>query len=319
MNAYQKLEIHNNPDFSGHIKNIESIDINLFDSNKILAFAKKYDSMPDDVREKVFESLELIKNDEGYSMIAKGIYYCLSNGIEPNAFKPDFTDGMKAQFVMFFPVWYMLEEFACDMEKRGVDFEIIKNSVAPVCGCVKRNEAMTGEMGTSAFFFWIHKYAKGELFRINEFEYETYKHNEQDYVNIHIPAKTKLDVYSNLKSFKGAMDFFEKFYPEFKMNGLMCESWLLSPQVEEVMGKPTNISRFGDMFDLYDIGDTNGDAVFRFVYGFAAPYPPIEDVPEDTTLQRKLKAYMMSGKRVYAMGGTISKEKLETKLNEFEA
>ena len=319
MNAYKKLEIHNDHQFKEHLEKIEALDINFFDKDKILSFAKKYDSMPDDVREKVLESLEQIKNDEGYSMIAKGIYYCLTNNMEPNVFKPDFADGPMAQFVMFFPVWYMLEEFACDMEKRGVDYEIIKKSVAPVCGCIKRNADMAGEMGTSAFFFWIYKYAKGELFRINEFEYETSKHNGLDFVNIHIPAKTKLDVYSNLKSFKGAMDFFAKYYPEFNMAGLMCESWLLSPHIEEVMGGSTNISRFGDMFDLYDIGDTKGDAVFRFVYGFAAPYPPIEDVPEDTTLQRKLKAYMLSGKRVYAMGGTISKEKLETKLKEFEA
>lgn len=319
MNAYQKLEIHNNSDFIEHIKNIESVDINLFNKDKILAFAEKYDIMPEDVKEKVLEALEEIKNDEGYRKIALALFYCLKNDVDPNAFRPDFEDGLRAQFVMFFPVWYMLEEFAGDMKKRGIDSDIIKNSVAPVCGCIKRNKDLAGEMGTSAFFFWIHKYAKGELFRINEFEYETSKHNGKDYINIHIPAKTKLDVCSNLKSFKDAMDFFEKYYPEFNMSGLMCESWLLSPHIEEVMGGPTNISRFGDMFDLYDIGDTKGEAVFRFVYGFAAPYPPIEDVPEDTTLQRKLKAYMLSGKRVYAMGGTISKEKLESKLKEFEA
>ena len=165
---------------------------------------------------------------------------------------------------------------------------------------------------------FVYKYGKGELFRINEFEYETSKHEGKDIINIHIPAKTKLDVCENLKSFKGAIEFFDKFYPEFKMIGLKCESWLLSRQIEEVMEGPTNISRFGDMFDHYDIGDEWGDAVFRFVYNFAAPYPPVEDVPENTTLQKKLKAYMLLGKRVYAMGGTISRQKLEEKLKEFE-
>lgn len=91
------------------------------------------------------------------------------------------------------------------------------------------------------------------------------------------------------------------------------------PAIEEVMGGPTNISHFGDMFDRYNIGDTKGDDVFRFVYNFVDHYPPIEDVPEETTLQRKLKAYMIAGKRVYATGGTISREEIEKRIKEFEA
>ncbi len=318
MNAYEKLEIHNNPEFAEHLKNIKALEVDLFNKEKILAFGEKYNTMPEDVKEEVLKALEEIENDEGYKMIARAIFYCLKNDIEPNVFKPDFTEGIKAEFAMFFPVWYMTEEFAADMEKRGIDNEIIKKSVAPVCGCVKRNSEFKGVMGTSAFFFWIYKYAKGELFRINDFEYETYKHEEKDVVNIHIPSGTKLNVYENLKSFKGAIDFFDKYYPEYKMTGVICESWLLSKEIEEVMGGPTNISRFGDMFDRYDTGDTKGESVFRFVYGFSAPYPPVEDVPENTTLQRKLKAYMLSGKRVYNCGGTITREKLETKLKEFE-
>lgn len=319
MNAYEKLPIHNNPEFKEHLKNIEALEVDLFNKEKILAFGEKYNSMAEDVKEEVLKALEETKNDEGYQKIAKAIFYCLKNNIEPNNFMPDFEEEIKAEFAAFFPVWYMTEEFAADMEKRGIDAEIIKNSVAPVCGCIKRNSEFKGVMGTSAFFFWIIKYARGELFRINNFEYETYKHDEKDVVNIHIPPKTKLNVYENLKSFKNAIDFFDRYYPEYKMSGVICQSWLLSKEIEEVMGGPTNISRFGDMFDRYDIGDTKGESVFRFVYGFAAPYPPVEELPENTTLQRRLKAYMLSGKRVYNMGGTISREELLAKLKEFEA
>ena len=174
-------------------------------------------------------------------------------------------------------------------------------------------------MGTSAYFFWIHKHAKRELFNIGAFQYEPVQKDGKYLINIHIPAGTKLNVYDNLKSFKEAMDFYDTYYPENKMEGLMCESWLLSNEIEEVMEGATNISRFGDMFTKYSIGDERGDAVFRFVYNFAAPYPPVETLPENTTLQRKLKAYMLSGKRVYAMGGTISRDELNNRLKEFEA
>lgn len=319
MNAFEKLEVHQNEEFKEHLKNIETLEADIFNKEKILAFGAKYDIMPEDVKEEVLKALEEIKNDEGYKKIAMALLYCLKNGVDHNAFKPDFEEGIKAQFVIFFPIWYMVEEFAEDMVKRGVPQEIIIKSLAPVCGCLKKNKELTGSMGTSAYFFWIHKHALGELFNIGAFQYEPVNRNGKNLINIHIPAGTKLNVQDNLKSFKEAMDFYDKYYPEFKMEGLMCESWLLSNEVEEVMGGPTNITRFGNMFKKYSIGDERGDAVFRFVYNFAAPYPPIEDLPENTTLQRKLKAYMLSGKRVYNMGGTISREELLTKLKEFEA
>ena len=41
MNAYQKLEVHNDPEFKEHLINIESVDVDLFNKEKILSFAKK--------------------------------------------------------------------------------------------------------------------------------------------------------------------------------------------------------------------------------------------------------------------------------------
>ena len=319
MNAYEKLDVHQNEEFKEHIKNIESVNADIFNKEKILAFGEKYGIMPEDVKEKVLEALEEIKNDEGYRKIALALFYCLKNDVDHNAFKPDFTDGIKAQFVIFFPIWYMVEEFAEDMVKRGIPKDTIVKTLAPVCGCLQINQKLTGEMGTSAYFFWIYKHAKQQLFNVGAFQYEPVKKDGKDLINIHIPAGTKLNVKDNLTSFKEAIDFFDSYYPEYKMEGLICASWLLSDQIEEVMGEPTNISRFGNMFDKYSIGDESGDAVFRFVYNFAPPYPPVETLPENTSLQKKLKAYMLKGKRVYAMGGSISREKLINKLKEFEA
>ena len=49
MNAYEKLEVHQNPEFKEHLKNIEALEVDLFNKEKILGFAKKYDIMPEDV------------------------------------------------------------------------------------------------------------------------------------------------------------------------------------------------------------------------------------------------------------------------------
>ncbi len=318
MNVYEALEIQKDPEYAQHLKKTQEFTDNLFDWEKILAFGEEYDILPEDVKEQVLIALEESKKDEGYVALCKAILYFMENNLEITKLAPPFEEGIKAEFAMFFPVWYMAEQFVRDAERRGVPKEILSKSFSRICGCIRKNRDFKGCMGSSAFFFWLPYYAQGKLFLLNEFDYERAEHNGKNAVGVHIPSGTKLDVASNLRSFKGALDFFDKYYPELNMSGMVCESWLLSPQVEEVMGKKTNISRFGDMFDRFDIGDTKGNAVFRFVYGFSEPYPSVDELPENTILQRRLKEYMKAGKRVYAYGGFISREDVERKLKEAE-
>ena len=39
MNAYEKLEVHQNEEFKEHLKNIETLEADIFNKEKILAFA----------------------------------------------------------------------------------------------------------------------------------------------------------------------------------------------------------------------------------------------------------------------------------------
>lgn len=319
MSAYEKLAVHEDSKYEEHLKNAEKLDIDFFDKEKILTFGEEYGIMPGEAKEHILKAWEELKDDEDYKRIAKAIYYFMKNDIVISKLAPDFDkEPVKAEFVSFFPIWYMAEEFANDAAERGVPKEIVSRTLMAICGCVLRNEGYKGRVGTSGFFTWLPYYPQGKIFRINDFEYENAKHDGKSYVGVHIPAKTKLDVLDNLKSFKEGMDFFDKYYPELNMTGMVCESWMLSTEVEEVMGGKTNVARFGDMFDRYDIGDTKGEGVFRFVFGLVNPYPPVEELPENTSMQRKMKEYMLSGKRVYAKGGFISREKLDKMIKELE-
>lgn len=290
-------------------------DCDFLNKEKILAFGQKYDIFPDNVRKEVFEALEEIKKDEHYISLCRNLLYSMKNDIPLDSLVPDFEDGLKGEYAMFFPVWNMAEESAKDMEKRGISPDIISKSFKGICSCVANNKNLKGRMGTSAYFYWLPLHAHGNLFKIGDFQYEKTEHNGKHAIGIHIPSGTKLNVRQNLLSFKEILDFFKTHYPELEISGFCCKSWLLSKEIEEVMGKKTNISRFGDMFERFSINDTTGDSVYRFVYKMTPPYPPIDELPEDTTLQKRLKEYIKSGKMMYAYGGFISKERLFDMLN----
>lgn len=319
MSAYEKLAVHKKEGYEEHLKNAMALDTDFFNKEKILAFGEDYGIMPEEAKVHILKAYEELKDDEDYKEISKAIYYFMKNNIGISSLEPDFEEGgIKAEFVSFFPIWYLAEEFAYDARKRGVPKEIVSRTLNAICSCLLRNVQYKGRVGTSGFFNWLPYYPQGRLYKVNDFEYENAKHDGKSAVGVHIPAKTKLNVLDNLKSFKEGLDFFDKYYPELEMTGMVCESWMLSTEIEEVMGGKTNVTRFGDMFDRYDIGDTKGLGVCRFVFGCGTPYPPVEELPESTTMQRKMKEYMLSGKRVYAKGGFISREKLNNMIKELE-
>lgn len=288
----------------------KNLDCACLDNDRILAFGKKYGILSDVVEKEVIKALEEIKKDKDYISLCSKLLYHIKNNIPLTSLEPNYEDGLKAQYAIFFPVWYMAENSAEDMKKRGISHSIISKSFKGICDSVVDNKILCGRMGTSEYFFWLRHYALGDLFMINDFQYEIKKHDGKATIAIHIPEGTKLDVSQNLLSFKEALDFFETYYPELEISGFSCESWLLSKEIEEVMGRKTNISRFGDMFERYDINDIDGDSAYRFVYKTTPPYPSIDELPENTTLQKRLKEYMRSGKKLYAYGGFISKAKL---------
>lgn len=317
MDIYEKLTYNLNDEYKIHLENIDNIDVDLFNEEKIFAFAKCYDLFTDEISKKIQTALYEIKNDRGYSKLSKALYYFIKNNLGIDVLKPDFSKGIKPLFVMFFPVWYMAQEFSNDLTQRKVDREIIKKTLNQIIVCLENNKSLTGVLGISSQFNWITKYAKGELFKINDFEYELGRKDGDNMVKIHIPKNTKLDVLNNLKSFNQAVEFFDTYYKEYNVKGVMCESWLLSDEIREVMGRETNISRFGDMFTKYDVGE-NGDAVFRFVYNLVEPCKDLNTLSEETTLQKNIKSYLLLGKKVYAKGGIIKREDIKKRIKQLD-
>lgn len=281
----------------------------IFNLEKIFAQDAKYDLLSEKNRERIRKAWAEIKEDAACKEYCYVLLCFMQKGLDIGCLKPPEDSGIKGEFALFFPVWHMMGAFAADAEKRGVPHSILHTTLRAVDSCIERNAGFCGRYGTSAFHSWMPLYGQGKLFRMFGFEFEIRTFRGQDAIGVHIPSGTKLDVKENLASFRAALDFFETYYKEYKMAGFVCESWLLNPHIEEIMGKKTNISRFGDMFRRFDIGDTEGKSVYRFVFGLLAP-AEADTLCENTSLQKNMKAYLAAGKKVVNYGGFLSAEKL---------
>lgn len=121
-------------------------------------------------------------------------------------------------------------------------------------------------------------------------------------VSVHIPAKTDLSPEAVEKSYKEGLEFIDQFFPDFKPKAYFCKSWLLNPTLTEMLGEQSKIAQFQNGFTKWP-GKSDGTEIFGFVFvGFKGDY---KDLPEDTTLMRKLKAHYLEGKRILGTCGIL--------------
>jgi len=148
--------------------------------------------------------------------------------------------------------------------------------------------------------YWIGKTMKMELFRLGRLQFEPIQLKENldsenvhlkegDYVlNVHIPADGKMDYEECLKSFTWSKTFFDKKYKAY-----MCDSWLISPMLKELLPSETNIVKF---MNLYEIVRVNYDTEQPEIRIFQDVRADKENYPEDSLLRRKTKPIFMEGK-----------------------
>lgn len=119
--------------------------------------------------------------------------------------------------------------------------------------------------------------------------------NQEKMVSIHIPSDAILTEYNCKSSLKMAKDFFEKYAAEYANVPYICHSWLLSPALKELLPESSNILKFQNLFT---ITETNKTAADFMMWIFKKPDIPVENLPEETSLQRNVKEYLMTGGQI---------------------
>ena len=118
-------------------------------------------------------------------------------------------------------------------------------------------------------------------------------------LNVHIPAGEPLDVAEVRASMDYAPEFFKRYFQR-PSTLFICHSWLLSPQLKELLQADSRIMQFQNLFSVYEV-DQERQAEER-VFGHLEENP--ETYPEETSLQKKMKASLLAGKS-FGMGRGI--------------
>lgn len=146
--------------------------------------------------------------------------------------------------------------------------------------------------------WWTVRQLSCILFRVGLLEYEL----REGFVSLHIPSGAKLDPAAVAASLEAGREFLARYYPDWAGKPMTCHSWLLSPTLKELLPPEANIRRFQDLFHITPTGQVDDDFL---QWAFRRKDLPTEQLPENTSLQRKLKAHLLSGGTFTDARGTV--------------
>ncbi len=162
---------------------------------------------------------------------------------------------------------------------------------------------------------WLAAHIRGELFRIGRLQYQLYTCDNEtlDYshlpfdagepvVYIHIPQGEKLVYEDCVDSIHKAERFLQTFFPDYQYRYFFCESWLLFEGNAAFMRRDSNILRFASLFD-HAFSECDDKQAIGRIFGARKMNP--EDYPENTSLQKAAKAYLLAGHKLGIGVGTI--------------
>jgi hypothetical protein len=199
--------------------------------------------------------------------------------------------------------------------KRGIAADITWATLEDVGLQVANYEVRHGRPGFDGAF-WVWPHFRCEALTIGRLQFDRRyvpidaagglePHRGEPALGVHIPALGPLDADACDASLAQAREFYATHFPEERYEVGICESWLMDEQLAEYLPDGSNIRQFQERFTLGDdwtrLAD---DDVIRFVFGRLPA--DLDDLPQETTLQRAAVGHLQAGRHWYFRRGWLA-------------
>ncbi len=201
-------------------------------------------------------------------------------------------------------------------EEAGLDEKIWRASMLDFKYKLRECEAISGMIGLRGdtwFENWY--YAKRVALHRLQFELRPARapHKSERFnvelgdtlVTLHIPSMREIpfDKQNRELSYRLAEEYFAP-----RLDGaplvFTCHSWLLAPFHRDILPRGSNIRDFLNEFELGEFVE-HRDELWRIFNRETSDLPPDDELPEETSLQRAYKRFLLSGGRVGSAQGYL--------------
>ena len=234
---------------------------------------------------------------------------------EPFPEPVDGDDLAKANLVSLFYGYEHVKRFHA---AKGIPEYVLENGMRDIRIWARREVRDKGVFGIRRGFHWCNVLYRavairlGRLecnltreFRLDELKDENGRlllKKDDPLIGLHIPADGPLDINACIDSMRQMAEFFDRHFPDYQYKGFDVATWLLDPQIAELISEESNIVKFQKLGIRYLIKD-NCD-VSDWIWGARDP----EKIANPSSLQRNALAFLKSGRQFKYYGMYIPKE-----------
>ncbi|MDC7242190.1 MAG: acyltransferase domain-containing protein, partial [Spirochaetales bacterium] len=177
---------------------------------------------------------------------------------------------------------------------KGIGEEIYINTMKYCTRTLNEYHRVYGRYGYDSAW-WFPRQISLYLFRLGSLEYEMYIKDGEKLLSIHIPSDADMNASALRKSWLQARSFFREFYPDYGSVPMFCSSWLLYPELQDILPGSSKIIGFLREFSIRSV-DKESRECMKWIFG--REDIPLDQLPEKSSLQRSVKALMLKGENI---------------------
>lgn len=281
-------------------------------------FILTYYEFSDTFKERIYSELNILKKDKKLNLICYIMYFILFLADKSNYYDIWSWESDDKTFKSNGSYMICVISLLCgckfhikNIESKNFDdkqIELQKYNIRLTC----TNDSVRYGIDGIRFsqMIWGSYFMKGSLIQIGRLQYEVgsddcdkldgYFEEKHQYIYIHIPKDNNLKEQDVNESLSLAQKYIKIYYPELKNDKLAyyTETWLLSPEVREILPIDSNIIKFQNKFQIIEYKENTKDFL-NFVFNKGYGKVNYNDLPEETTLQKELKARLLNGDKLH--------------------
>jgi len=167
--------------------------------------------------------------------------------------------------------------------------------------------------------WWLVAFFKLKCFTIGRHQYKPKVFKEtkgseafplpagQPYLDIHVPPEGPLTPELCQASYKAAADFFRKYFGYTDVI-VTAATWLLSPDLEDMLPPHSNILSWAHDYTLLEVHEDKDYHTMHYYFNLSTLPEDFNDLPENSSLQRAVKAHLLAGKTLKTGFGALRVE-----------
>lgn len=179
-------------------------------------------------------------------------------------------------------------------QQTGIGADIFAETMKLVPRFLRTHYQQSGEWQFN-LGWWFWRELSMQEFRVGCLEYELVAEKDRRFISLHIPSDADLSAASIDASFAAFRAFLAEYYPVWQNLPWECDSWMMSPALEHLLPETSKILQFNRRFLVLE---ENKESLGVLNWVFPGYSEVSADLPENTILQRKMKAWLMQGNAV---------------------